>query len=629
MKTLLVIIILSLGFHKAYGYAEKQKIQKTPTKGPITDLVHSRVFPLLGPAIQLTIADSATAPAMAPATEQTSPPKGYVDRAFINNFYELLMAEFASHRNDPEFAFARYMGVARRTRDVNITKQALKLASLLGDEGKLMEVAQLWHEIDPSSVEARQFLVPLLIWKGDIDGVIENLKMVVKTMDSPREGFDFVVDALSGFLNKKEQEKTVISVMEKLVAYYEGNTEAQVAQAKLFARAERFDEALKIVRSATLSDPENEDFAIFHAQLYKRIEEDQKAFGVLAEFLKRNPDSSKARLTHALMLVDVERYDQAHEEFNELIRRDPENDDARHSFGLLLLRTNQTYRASQQFERLVDSESEHLAGLAHYYLGQIAESKGKPEAAIASYQKIPRTQKSQEYWLGVQISIARLMVETDSLKSARNFLHKLPRRTVEEAVDIYHVEAELLEDAEDYNGAIAVYKQAIGDFPENLSFIYAYVTIAQKGGSLDIDIVESSLRNVLSHEPSNIEVLNFLGYTLTEYTDRYEEAYELIKRAIDLDPQNEYVVDSMGWVLYRMGRHEEALGHLQRAISLLPSAEVAAHLGEVLWVLGKKVEARKVWNDALKEEPDDEYLLKTIKRLDPVYLLPFNTEKFK
>jgi Flp pilus assembly protein TadD len=128
---------------------------------------------------------------------------------------------------------------------------------------------------------------------------------------------------------------------------------------------------------------------------------------------------------------------------------------------------------------------------------------------------------------------------------------------------------------------------------------------------------EADLRDILSREPDNADAMNALGYTLADRTERYDEAYELIKRAVELKPNDHYVVDSLGWVLFRLGRHDEAIKYLRQAMALKPDAEVAAHLGEVLWVAGDQEGARTVWNMALEAQPDDKRLLDVIKRFEP------------
>ena len=173
-------------------------------------------------------------------------------------------------------------------------------------------------------------------------------------------------------------------------------------------------------------------------------------------------------------------------------------------------------------------------------------------------------------------------------------------------------EAEILSDHERYQEAIGLYDAALNG-TYNMELLYTRAMLAEKLGKMDI--LESDLRTIIKREPENAQALNALGYSLVEHTNRYEEAYGFIKQALAITPDDFYVLDSMGWVLYRLGKAEEAVPYLQKAHDQKNDPEVAAHLGEVLWVLGKKVEAREIWDAALKIKPDDKALRKVIERL--------------
>ena len=205
-----------------------------------------------------------------------------------------------------------------------------------------------------------------------------------------------------------------------------------------------------------------------------------------------------------------------------------------------------------------------------------------------------------------------LLADSGEVEAAQRHLHGVRSETTQEAVRIYSAEAGLLSRFARYDQAMEVYDAALEEFPGNSDLLYARGMLAVRMDRLDV--LERDMRAIIAREPDNADALNALGYTLADRTDRYEEAYALIKRAIELKPDDHYIVDSLGWVLHRMGRHREALVQLRRAMSINPDPEIAAHLGEVLWVLGNKVEARAVWSTALETAPDDEHLLDVIER---------------
>ena len=517
--------------------------------------------------------------------------------------YKLLVGELAGHRGDVPLSLKHYLDVARETRDAGVAARAAKLAVFARDEEKALEAARLWSDAEPSSVEARQALASLLIRTGDVDGAVVHLEEIVEAQtDPPGAGFQRAADLLAS----ERDGEAASAAMRRLVLGHEDDAAAHLALARLLVRTGRIEEAAAAIERAYELDPGDARTTVLRARVRQRADDVEGALRVLEEFLEHVPDSSMVRMTYARTLVDTRRYEQARAEFERLVAGDPGNDDARYALGLLLVQTNQLDEAKRQFERLASRDLRRDA--AHYYLARIAESEQRPDDAIASYRRVRRG----EHRLNAQIRVAVLFAEGGDLEAARRHLHGMRSENAGETVRIYSAEAGLLTRAERYDEAMAVYDASLAEFPGNSNLLYARGMLAVEMDRLDL--LERDMRDILSREPDNADALNALGYTLADRTDRYDEAYVLIKRAVELKPADHYIVDSLGWVLYRMGRHEEALVQLRRAMSLNPDPEIAAHLGEVLWVLGNKVEARAVWSSALEAAPDDERLLDVIER---------------
>ena len=517
--------------------------------------------------------------------------------------YKLLVGELASHRGDLRLALENYLEAARETRDAGVAARATKLAVFAHADQSALEAAHLWTNADPSSAEARQVLASLLVRAGEIEEAVEHLDAMVEALsDPPGAGLHRAADLLAG---EKDREAAA-AVMKRLVLGHEDDAAAHLALARLLIRTGDVEEALAAGDRAYELDPGDARTAVFRARMRQGASDVEGAFSVLVEFLERSPDAGMVRMAYARMLVDAGRYEQARAEFERLVAEEPENDDARYALGLLLVQTNRLDEATRQFERLASRDSRRDA--AHYYLARIAESRQRFDDAIASYRRVRRG----EHRLNAQIRVAVLYAETGDVEAARRHLHGVRSENTQEAVRIYSAEAGLLARVARYDEAMAVYDASIEEFPGNSDLLYARGMLAVKMDRLDI--LERDMRTVISREPDNADALNALGYTLADRTDRHEEAYALIKRAIELKPDDHYIVDSLGWVLHRMGRHQEALVQLRRAMSINPDPEIAAHLGEVLWVLGNKVEARAVWSTALEAAPEDERLLDVIER---------------
>ena len=517
--------------------------------------------------------------------------------------YKLLVGELASHRGDLHLALENYLEVAATTGDAGVAARATKLAVFAHDEESALDAARLWVDADPSSVEGRRVLASLLIRSGDIEGAVEHLDEIVKAApDPPGTGFHRAAEILGA----EKDTEAAVAVMRRLVRGHDDDAEAQLALARLLVRVGHTDEASEVVDRAYELDPGSARIAVLRARLYQRANDADRAFRVLEEFLERVPGSGMARMAHARMLVDARRYELARTEFERLVADEPENDDARYALGLLLVQTDRLDEAMEQFERLANRGTRRDA--AHYYLGRIAESQERYADAVVSYRRVRRG----EHRLSAQIRVAVLLADSGEVEAARRYLHGVRSQTAQEAVRIYSAEAGLLTRFARYEDAMDVFDAALEEFPGNSDLLYSRGMLAAKMDRLDI--LERDMRAIIAREPDNADALNALGYTLADRTERYEEAYSLIKRAIEIKPDDHYIVDSLGWVLHRMGRHREALVQLRRAMSMNPDPEIAAHLGEVLWVVGNKVEARAVWSTALEAAPDDEHLLDVIER---------------
>ena len=520
--------------------------------------------------------------------------------------YKLLVGELAGYSGDLQLALENYMEVARATRDASVAARAVRLAVIASAQEEALEAARLWSEVEPSSAEAGQALVTLLIGAGDIDGAVERLEMMVETMsEPPGSGFHQASDLLSGL----KDGAAATTAMTRLVAGHEDNAAAQFALARFLARTERYEEASSAIDRASMLDPRDERMAILRARLRQRARDTGGALAVLSEFLERIPDARAVRMAMARTLVDLKRYDEARIEFERVVSEAPENDDARFALALLLIQTNRLDDAVRHLEAAANRGTRRDA--AYFYLARIAESRQRLDDAISFYKRV----RNGEHRLNAQIRAAVLIAEGGDLDSALIHLHRVRGRSVSEAVRIHIAEAGLLTRVDRLDEAMEVFDASLEQFPGNMDLLYARGMLAERMDRLDI--LERDMRDILAREPDHADALNALGYTLADRTDRFEEAYVLIKRAIELKPDVSYIIDSMGWVLYRLGRFQEALVQLRRAFSLDPDPEIAAHLGEVLWVLGERTEAREVWSNALEAAPGDERILDVIKRFGP------------
>jgi tetratricopeptide (TPR) repeat protein len=250
--------------------------------------------------------------------------------------------------------------------------------------------------------------------------------------------------------------------------------------------------------------------------------------------------------------------------------------------------------------------------IARYYLGQIAQQDKDIESALSWYRQV----KGGTNYFKAQARVALLLVEQGQLEQAIDHLQTVAVNNEDEAIHIRQLEAELLIDQKRYPQAMAAYNQALKLKPGDLEILYMRALLAEKMDMMDL--LEQDLRHILAQEPDNVNTLNALGYSLADKTNRYDEAYELIQKALDLSPIDQYhIFDSMGWVLYKLGDYAQAIAYLRKALAMQNDPEIYAHLGEVLWESGDQQAAIRVWNEALATYPEDEKLLNTKKRFLP------------
>lgn len=517
--------------------------------------------------------------------------------------YKLLVAEFAAQRNDWPLAVRDYLEAARETKDPEIAERAVRMAVYARDQKHGLEAARLWTRLAPDSADAKEVYAALLIRAGRVDDAVHELRQLLARKGThPGQVFGLVSD----MLGHEHDKKAAMEVMERLVKGYQNDPDALLAFAQLAARVGDVDRAAELLAKVLELDPTNANAAIFYAQAMQRQGHTAEALKTLARIVEAHPKQTSLRMTYARLLVDAKRYEDARAQFEKLAADEPKNADVHFALGLLLLQTNHPEKAKAQFEHLLQLGQRKRT--ANFYLGQIAESMKDDKAAIAYYRKVD----SGEHYLSAQIRVAVLLADEKGVAAARAHLEQLPKRNAADAVRIYRAEAELLAQHDDYHQALDVYNKALDAFPKDTDLLYGRAMLAEKMNNLQM--LESDLRTILKEDPNNADALNALGYTLADRTDRYQEAYKLIQKALALKPNDYYILDSMGWVLYRMGRNQEALKYLREALDKNYDPEIAAHLGEVLWVSGEKKKAREVWDSALKNTPDDKHLQEVIKR---------------
>jgi tetratricopeptide (TPR) repeat protein len=521
--------------------------------------------------------------------------------------YKLLIAEFAAQDGQLQLSAQAYLKSAEESGDPRLARRATQTAVYARDAATALIAARLWVKLDPEDIDARQSLAALLIRNGQNDEAMPHLKKIITFSPEGKRGHGYQL--VASLLARSEDPQQAMQQMEQLTADKPHDPEALYAHAELANQLGENEKARVMLEELLRQQPKRTEALILQARVLHSLGQEEEALKSLQRALKQNPDNDQMRLTYARMLVDARHLKEARRQFRKLNKRLPENSDVIYALGLLALEAGDINDAEPYFMDLVrlgEREEE-----ARFALGQIAQSRDRPQEAIDWYQSVPRGDRYME----AQLMAAKLISEEEGIDQAIDYLQQLPLNSSEERIQRYLAKAELLASQNRYDEAMVTYDEGLAVFSDNTDLLYARALTAEKFGHLDI--LEQDLKRIIELEPKNAQALNALGYTLADSTDRFEEAHQYIKRALELRPDDPAILDSMGWSLYRLGRYDEAISYLRKALDQLDDAEIAAHLGETLWVSGHKSEARDIWNKAKQSNPDDKVLQETIKRFNP------------
>lgn len=521
-----------------------------------------------------------------------------------SNLYDLLLGEIALQRDDTGLAAQTYIEVARRTRDPRVARRAIEVANFARQPELGLEAAKIWYSVEPASPQAIQVLAALLVSTKRVDEAEPYLEKLLEADGVNKEsGFLQLNRLLAGNPDKASN----LRVVRKLAARHPQIAQAQFAVAQAALAAGDDAGALSAIRQASALRPEWETAAIFEAQILQKRSPAEAAKS-LGAFIDKNPAAREARLNYARALVLDKRYPEARKQFEALLAANPGNADVVYAVGLLAFQLKDFPVAEENMKRLLTMGYRDPNGVK-YILGQIAEEQKQWPRAIEWYKQIDGGDNA----LAARVRTANAIAKQGRLDEARAYLKRIDTENEGEQVQLIVAEAQLLREANRPRDAYDMLGQALKKDPDQPELLYDFALTAEKLERFDV--LESNLRKLIRVRPDHAHAYNALGYSFAERNLRLPEAKKLIERALELAPEDYYIVDSLGWVLYRQGDLKGAAAQLRRAYGARPDAEIGAHLGEVLWVMGERTEADRVWKESLDLSPENETLLKTIKRL--------------
>ena len=515
--------------------------------------------------------------------------------------FNLLLGEMAGQRQQLDVAVQHYLAAAAEADDARIAERALRVALYAKNEEAALAAARRWVALAPDNVDARQTLGILALRAGIQDEAFEQFEILVTRLGGAR-----AFQSITALLARDQDRGAALALMARLAERYPDLPEAHLAYSRLALHAGDPQRALAEVEQALRLRPGWVQALVQRAQVRIKLGQPDEAARELAQAIEHTPDRVELRVTYARVLLEQRDISGARAQFRKVIELQPDNADAHYSLGLLALDQGEPRVAEGHFRRLLALGQREQE--AYYYLGRIAELRNDPKAAIEWYGRV----QQGDYLFDARVRSARLRAGMGDLSSARRMLHELRLRNPQLAVRLYLAEGALLVAAGEYQAAFDMYSTVLAELPNNSDIQYARALVAEKLGK--IALAEQDLRAITEREPRNAHAWNALGYTLADRTGRLQEALEYIRRALELAPDEPAIIDSMGWVQYRLGNLDEAEVWLRKAWEKSKDPEIAAHLGEVLWQSGKRDEARRIWKAGETQAADNPVLRKTLER---------------
>ena len=514
--------------------------------------------------------------------------------------FEYLVAEVAAQRGDTDGAIAVYQRLARELKDPHIARRAVETAIRARAFGPAMESATLLLELDPESALAREIIAALLANGGDLEKAKATLAGILERTTNRGP----VLVQLSHLFSKFPDKAAVLEATKAVTGPYPV-AESRYAVGVAAIVAENYDVAGTEADAALAMKPGWDKAAVLKAQVLRKTNPaDVIAF--YQNFVAANPGSIEVRMQLGRELAGDHKLAEARDEFREVEKLSKKDSQAAYAIGLLSLQMEDYQDAKVAFTRALKQNYREPTAI-YLGLGQAAEGLKDYDEAIGWYQKVEAGD-----WVRAQLKIATLVARQQGMDAGRKYLEKIDARNPEDRVEIVQVEAQFLRDAKQWQAAYDLLTKAVKDNPTSYELLYDRAMAAEKLDKLEV--LEIDLRKVIRMKPDYAHAYNALGYTLADRTDRLAEAKELIEKAYKLSPDDPFILDSLGWVYYRMGDTRSALKHLQDAYVSRSDPEIAAHLGEVMWSSGKHDEAQKIWRAALKENPNHETLLAVMQK---------------
>ncbi len=526
--------------------------------------------------------------------------------------YQILSADIAEQRGLEVYAFDTMLDAAKETKDPRLARRAAEIAVKARKSGDALEATRLWHELAPQSIEAERYFLGFLVVENrmrEVRNVFASRLAKASPAERPALFYQFQ-QILSGTRDKA----AAFSVMEDVLRPYLDMPAAHIALSVSAFINNDSVRAKEEAQKALALKPESETAVLALAQASS---DPNEAVEILAGFLKKYPDSREVRIAAARLMIKQKQYDRARQEFEKIRLSQPQDLMVLYSLGLLSIQENDYETAQKYLMEYLDTATKlnkenRDSVQVLFLLSQIAEEQHHYDKALEWLGRIDQAEED-EVSLSVDIKKAQIYAKKGNIQRARKIISELESENPYEKERLLLTEAQILRDVKKPYDALNVLQNGLTEFPKSTNILYDYALTAENLGKYGE--MEVALRKIIEIDPKYQQAYNALGYSLADRSIRLEEAYDLIDKAMKLAPNDPFITDSLGWVLFRQGKMDEAEQQLRRAYQLRQDPEIAVHLGEVLWAKGNKEEAMAFFRQAYAKDPKSELLQSTLSRL--------------
>ena len=564
---------------------------------------------LAGCAASTTPADVAEGTASADSTLPAAGSAPAIAEIEYGNFtedqlYEAIISELSAQRGRVSEAGESYFDLAMSTRDLTVIQRAIQFASVNRDTNALLQLGMLWAEIEPENPQPQLLLSIQFLESGAFAQAMSHMARVLELGGS----IDFAaLAARTGELNPQDR-AVLIENLRQLRNEYSEQITIQATLVQLLAQNGDFEEALEEIELLKDATALTANIVVIEAQILQNLDQTTRALRVMRNGVARFDSNKNLRLTYARLLIGNEDFELAQQQFQILVEQDPQDWETLYSIALIDTQLENFDRAIAAYTKLIGVDQR--ADESQYNLGVIYQERGELEKSIEHFRQV---RIGTNNFLAAQQQATRLSIQLGRLDDAHTWLSRLSRGQPRLDVLFTTIESGLLIQEGHPDAAEQLLNTALNKYPNETDLLFSrviyYDSISDREGS------ERDLQQIISMLPEDSRALNHLGYMLADQTTRYDEALELIERAIAISPDDPAIIDSLGWALYKVGRFEGALVQMRRAFAAFPDDEVASHLGEVLWALERFDEAMRVWQDALETDPESPLILEAMERL--------------